>query len=133
MSTDNPEAPAEKTPVAKKAPAVKKTPVKTTAAVKPVANLETKKNKTEVAAEKPKAIVAEKPKKAPKLKTIHDCFEMPQTEFSKIAVIKQACLAAGLKVKKNDVIRGGLKALSEMNPEQLARAMSGLGKVKKST
>ncbi len=73
---------------------------------------------------------AKKPKKAPKEKIVHDCFSMPKTEYLKIAEIKEACLKAGLHVKKSEVLRAGLKALGEMNEAQLKRATAGLEKIK---
>lgn len=84
------------------------------------------------AAKKPvKAIpkpAAKKPKK-PKAKVVRD-FSMPQAEYQKIAEIKEACLKAGLRVKKSEVLRAGLKALGEMNEAQLKRAIAGMGKIK---
>ena len=71
---------------------------------------------------------AKKPKK-PKIKMVRN-FSMPQVEYQKIAEIKEACLKAGLQVKKSEVLRAGLKALGEMNGAQLKRAMAGLEKVK---
>jgi tryptophanyl-tRNA synthetase len=106
MSTDTPAAPVKK-------PSSEKKAAKAVAA--PVTKPET---------------VAEKPKKQPKVKIIQDCFSMPKPDYAKIAEIKAACLKAGLSVKKNDVLCGGLRALGEMNAEQLARSMAGLGKVK---
>jgi hypothetical protein len=80
---------------------------------------------------KPKP-AAKKTEKAPKVKVVHDSFSMPKTEHQKIAEIKEACLKAGLRVKKSEVLRAGLKALGEMNGAQLKGAMAGLGKVKAS-
>lgn len=70
-----------------------------------------------------------KPKKKPKAKVIRD-FSMPQAEYQKIAEIKEACLKAGLRVKKSEVLRAGVKALGEMNEAQLKHAMTGFGKIR---
>ncbi|MDO8466191.1 MAG: hypothetical protein Q7S46_13215 [Gallionella sp.] len=78
---------------------------------------------------KPKP-AAKKTEKAPKVKVVHDSFSIPKTEHRKITEIKEACLKAGLQVKKSEVLRAGLKALGEMNGAQLKGAMAGLGKVK---
>jgi len=79
------------------------------------------------AAKKPKK---EHPKKEHKEKVVRDSFTMPQSEYQKIAEIKEACLKAGLPVKKSEVLRAGLKALGEMNAAQLKRALAGLEKIK---
>jgi len=74
--------------------------------------------------------VSKKPKKEHKEKVVRDSFTMPQSEYRKIAEIKEACLKAGLPVKKSEVLRAGLKALGEMNAAQLKRALAGLEKIK---
>ncbi|HEU0220500.1 MAG TPA: hypothetical protein VFQ98_06865 [Gallionella sp.] len=86
-----------------------------------------------VAAEKvpaPEKAAAKKPKKEHKEKVVRDSFTMPQSEYRKIADIKETCLKAGLPVKKSEVLRAGLKALGEMNAAQLKRALVGLEKIK---
>lgn len=117
MATKKAEATAKKTATVK-APVVEKK------AVKPVAKQAAKKpvNTTPESAAKP-------PKKNPKVKVVRD-FSMPQVEYQKIAEIKEACLKAGLRVKKSVVLRAGLKALGEMNGAQLKHAMTGFGKIR---
>lgn len=116
--TDKPE-------VATKKSATTKVPAGGKEAVKPVAKL---------AAKKPvkatQNLIAKKPKK-PKVKVVRD-FSMPQAEYQKIAEIKEACLKAGLRVKKSDVLRAGLKALGKMDDAQLKRVIAELGKIKAS-
>lgn len=73
---------------------------------------------------------AKKPKKERKEKVVRDSFTMPQGEYRKIAEIKEACLKAGLPVKKSEVLRAGLKALGAMDAAQLKRALAGLEKIK---
>jgi len=96
-----------------------------TTAVKPAA----KKPQAEKASV-PAKTVAKKPKKEHKEKVVRDSFTMPQSEYRKIADIKEACLQAGLPVKKSEVLRAGLKALCDMNAAQLKRALAGLEKIK---
>ena len=74
--------------------------------------------------------VTKKPKKAPKVKIVRDSFTMPQSEYQKIAEIKEASRKAGLPVKKSEVLRAGLKALGGMDAAQLKRALAGLEKIK---
>ena len=73
---------------------------------------------------------AKKQKKEHKEKVVRDSFTMPQSEYRKIAEIKEARLKAGQPVKKSEVLRAGLKALGEMNEAQLKRALAGLEKIK---
>ncbi len=61
---------------------------------------------------------------------VRDSFTMPKSEYQKIAEIKEACLKAGLHVKKSEVLRAGLKALGAMNAAQLKRSLTGLEKIK---
>ncbi len=79
------------------------------------------------------AVKAEKDSKAakkPKLKVVRDSFTMPQSEYLKIAEIKELCLKAGVQVKKSEVLRAGVIALCAMNEGQLKAAMSTLDKIK---
>jgi len=71
-----------------------------------------------------------KPKKEHKVKVVRDSFTMPQSEYLKIAEIKETCQEAGMQVKKSEVLRAGLKALLGLNAAQLKRALTGLEKVK---
>ncbi|HUW25525.1 MAG TPA: hypothetical protein VMW07_03245 [Gallionella sp.] len=81
--------------------------------------------------EKPAVDAAvKKPKKEAKVKIVRDSFTMPQNEYQKIAEIKEACLEAGLQVKKSEVLRAGLKVLAGLNAAQLKRALAGLEKIK---
>jgi len=75
-------------------------------------------------------VVTKKTKKEPKVKIVRDSFTMPQSEYQKIAEIKEICLEAGLPVKKSEVLRAGLKALVKLNAVQLKRALTGLEKIK---
>lgn len=116
-----------------KAPAAKP-PVKSAAAVaKPLV----KKAKPVAQAVAPvKAVVKEegvkevKAVKKAKLKVVRDSFTMPQSEYQKIADIKELCLKSGVQVKKSEVLRAGVIALCAMNEAQLNSAMGALDKIK---
>lgn len=69
-------------------------------------------------------------KKESRAKVIRKNFAMPKDEYQKISEIKKTCLKTGLAVKKNEVLRAGLKALCGMTNDQLKQAMAGLGKNK---
>ena len=86
--------------------------------------------KKELVEKAPAKAAAKKPKKEHKEKVVRDSFTMPQSEYQKIAEIKETCLKAGLPVKKSEVLRAGLKALVEMNAAQLKRSLAGLEKIK---
>jgi hypothetical protein len=112
--------------IAKK-PAAKKASV----AAKPVA---TSKPATKPAAKAVPGSVpakaAKKAKKEHKPKVVRDSFTMPQDEYQKIAEIKAACLKAKLHVKKSEVLRAGLKVLSELDATRLTLVLKSLEKIK---
>ena len=118
MDTKKTTATVAKTPVKK--PAVAKKVAAAPAMSKPSASPILKK-----ATKKPKE---KRPKK--ERKVVRDSFTMPQSEYRKIFEIKEACLTAGLSVKKSEVLRAGLKILGEMNTTKLKQALAGLGKTK---
>lgn len=68
--------------------------------------------------------------KKAKLKVVRDSFTMPQSEYQKIADIKELCLKSGVQVKKSEVLRAGVIALCAMNEAQLNSAMGALDKIK---
>lgn len=82
----------------------------------------------------PQPIKAEAPKKAdkkqPKNKVVRDSFTMPENEYSVIAALKKKCLAAGVAVKKSELLRAGLKALSGMTQTNLNKHLSALPEIK---
>ena len=71
-----------------------------------------------------------KAKKEHKLKVVRDSFTMPQNEYQKIAEIKATCLKAKVHVKKSEVLRAGLKVLSELDPARLTLILKRLEKIK---
>lgn len=74
--------------------------------------------------------VEAKAKKEKKTKVIRDSFTLPQDDYAKIAELKQACLKAGLHVKKSELIRAGLRLLSKLDSAQLHAELDGLEKIK---
>ena len=69
----------------------------------------------------------QKPKKE---KVIRDSFTMPKQEFDKIADLKKQCMAFGINIKKSELLRAGLQALSSLTPQQLKIAVSQVEKIK---
>ena len=120
MTTEKTAATTAKVPV-KKLP-VKKSPVP----AKSVTKAPTRPTSAKTAPQP----AEKKPKKDHKKIVVRDSFTMPQIEYAKIAVIKATCLKAKMHVKKSEVLRAGLKLLSELNPAQLKLALGNLEKIK---
>ncbi len=106
----------------------------TTKPVKPVKAPVIKKVEAKPAAKAVKEIkevkVAKTAKAAKKPKVVRDSFTMPQSEYQKIALIKETGLKVGLQVKKSEVLRAGVIALCAMSEEQLKAILGGLEKIK---
>lgn len=102
---------APRKPVARKA-----APARKTTQVKAVAKPE-KKHKKEKKSES-------------KVKVVRDSFTMPQADYNLIAALKLKALQSGLHVKKSELLRASLQALSKLTVPQLKRALSGLEKIK---
>ena len=135
MATTTKPAASANTPV-KKAP-VKKAPVRKPTARKPAVRKATPKATPKATAKPaaPKPVAApklpvKKTKKAGKEKIIRDSFALLESEYRKIAEIKDACLKAGLKVKKSEVLRAGLKVLGSQSVAQWKQSLGGLMKIK---
>lgn len=71
-------------------------------------------------------VMIKKVKKEAKTKVVRDSFTMPQNEYQKIEAIKAACLKVGRHVKKSEVLRAGLQALSNMSQADLESTIAGL-------
>jgi len=69
-----------------------------------------------------------KPAKARKSKLVRDSFTMPETEYSRIAVLKKRLLLRGRETKKSELLRAGLAMLAALDD---ARLVSELGKVER--
>lgn len=76
---------------------------------------------------KSKITKTEKPKKA---KLVRDSFTMPQTEYALLAQVKKTCLAAGLDIKKSELLRIGVAQLATMGTKQLKAAQASLTPLK---
>ena len=65
-----------------------------------------------------------------KVKVVRDNFTMPQSDYAKIGELKQACLKAGMRVKKNKLLRAGLHALGKLSVPQLKQAIARMEQIK---
>lgn len=118
-------SPARTNAPAKKAPLKKAAANKATAAPKPAVTEQARMHTGSAAKQTEK-----KAKKNHRDKVVRDSFTMPQSEYRKIAEIKETCLEAGLHVKKSEVLRAGLQALCGMNAAQLKQSLGSLEKIR---
>lgn len=79
---------------------------------------------------KPEKKVKKEKKVENKMKVVRDSFTMPQADYDIIAEIKQKALKAGLHVKKSELLRAGLQALSKLSVTQLKLTVASLEKIK---
>jgi hypothetical protein len=73
-------------------------------------------------------LVAKK-SKSQKNKVIRDSFSFPEHDYRKISELKKTCLALGIHVKKSEVLRAGLNLLTQVNSEELKKAVENVEKV----
>jgi hypothetical protein len=73
---------------------------------------------------------AAKPAKARKPKLVRDSFTMSETEYAKLADIKQACLQAGFEVKKSQLVRIGISLASALDAASLRQHLDALPALK---
>ncbi len=112
-------------PVAK--PALPATKIATKPA--PKAKASTAKKKAAI----PKAaivvpVVAKEKIKKPKL--VRDSFTMPELEYAVLGEVKKACIAAGIEVKKSQLLRVGLVLLKGTPVSSLKSLIEGLQTLK---
>lgn len=77
-----------------------------------------------------KAAAEVKAKRIKKEKVVRDSFTMPKSDYDKIAALKQKCLAAGVSVKRSEILRAGLFLLESATPKRLLEAVSAVEQVK---
>ena len=83
---------------------------------------------------KPKAKAANvesvKPAKEKKVKVVRDSFTLPKTELLQIADMKKRAMALGVDVKKSELIRAGLQALSGLTDAPFKKALASVPTIK---
>ena len=70
-----------------------------------------------------------KKSKIVKAKVIRDSFSFPEQDYLKISELKKTCLAAGIHVKKGEILRAGLHLLTQLNLTELKQAVEQVEKV----
>lgn len=126
MNADTPKAAAAKPEATSRKPESKAATAKRIATVKLAAKAV---SKPAIKAVDKKAADVKKARKEAKVKVVRDSFTMPQSEYQKIADLKEACLKTGLHVKKSEVLRAGLQALTALSVAQLKSALAKLDKI----
>jgi hypothetical protein len=124
------QAPATKRSSAKKSVAAKKVVRKSVTSTKvkkdsPKAAKKAKPTKQKMSP--PKSIKTPKPKK-PKL--VRDSFTMPEQEYALLGQVKKACHAAGIDIKKSELLRIGVVHLAAMDLKKLKAAQTALTPLK---
>ena len=110
-----------KTPAPAPAPVEVKTTAPKSAANKSAAN--------KSAANKSAASPA-KPLKDKKVKVVRDSFTIPKSELLQIGESKKRALALGVEIKKSELIRAGLQALTRMNDVAFKKALASVPTIK---
>jgi hypothetical protein len=71
-----------------------------------------------------------KPAKEKKVKVVRDSFTLPKTELLQIADMKKRAMALGVEVKKSELIRAGLQALSTLSDAPFKKALGNVPTIK---
>lgn len=73
---------------------------------------------------------ASKEGKVKKPKLVRDSFTIPKDEYAAVEILKQRCSALAQPVKKSELLRAGLKALSGMSDAALRKAVQAVPSIK---
>ncbi len=76
------------------------------------------------------AVTTKPNKKRKPAKVIRDSFSFPEQDYVKISELKKTCLAAGIHVKKGEILRAGLHLLTKLPLTELKQAVEQVEKVK---
>ena len=123
-SVENQDAPSSTEKVAKNKVGAKEKKKTAPAPVKQDDQLEKVQTK-DVAKAKGKAKVASK-----KPKLVRDSFTFPATDYALIGELKQRALKAGHEIKKSEILRAGLLALSALSESTLIETLGLIDKLK---
>lgn len=127
-ATSSKAATPQKAPTPKKAAAPGKAAQKVTAkktAAKPAVPAQAK-----APAVKKQAAAPAKPVKDKKVKVVRDSFTIPKTELLQIGDMKKRALTLGVEIKKSELIRAGLSALSGMSDASFKKAIASVPTIK---
>ena len=63
-------------------------------------------------------------------KVVRDSFTMPLADYQQLKELKKLCLSKGVNIKKGELLRAGIMALTEMEGNELLNLLEKLEKVK---
>ncbi len=109
--------------------AVKKVSVKKplAAAKRPVAIGAVKRSAAQTTSKATKKVSGQSKKNKPKkIKMIRDSFSMSESDYATLIGLKKQCLAAGVQVKKSELLRVGLMGLAKLSNPALMNAVNQL-------
>lgn len=90
----------------------------------------TKKPAVKKQAANPSAESSAKSLKDKKVKVVRDSFTIPKSELLQIAESKKRALGLGVEIKKSELIRAGLQALTGMNDAAFKKALASVPTIK---
>ncbi len=73
----------------------------------------------------------QKSRKPAKVKLVRDGFTMPEDEHDALRKLKKTCNAAGLDVKKSELIRIGIMLVCALDTDAVATKVAGLKQVRR--
>ena len=71
-----------------------------------------------------------KGEKHKKQKMVRDSFTMPESDYARIAALKERCIKAGVSAKRSEVLRAALKCLSNLSDKELTKAITDIEVIK---
>ena len=66
----------------------------------------------------------------PRPALVRDSFTMPESEYAVLAAVKQACLKAGVEVKKSELLRIGVALVGRLDMATLRQVLDSLPQLK---
>jgi hypothetical protein len=76
------------------------------------------------------AVSPAKSLKDKKVKVVRDSFTIPKNELLQIGESKKRALTLGVEIKKSELIRAGLQALTSMNDAAFKKALANVPTIK---
>lgn len=73
---------------------------------------------------------AEKPVKTKNPKLVRDSFTLPEGDYSLFATLKQRALAAGIEIKKSELLRASLTLLASLEDAAFAKTIGQVERIK---
>jgi DNA-binding transcriptional regulator YiaG len=77
-----------------------------------------------------KVVQSLKKEKPEKIKMVRDSFSLPEGDYAKLIDLKKKCIAAGVHVKKSELMRLGLLQLSKLGNTALITSAKRIASVK---